>query len=321
MGRLLEAGRRMTKALDPKAIAMIASEEAAVLTAASFTGAIEVTPDGLRLAHQTRADAFDERRLGEGALGRVLETGQPIRAVSQDEPALTSLPASLLAVPVISAGRVGGVLVAVRPDDMPFTAEEQDDLLRLAPMVGSAWEAASVHDGVAEQAMRDGLTGLANRRRLDRDLPDALAGGDRTIGIVMIDVDHFKTYNDTHGHAAGDEALRSVAEILSVNVRDGDVVYRYGGEEFCVLLPDTTDEEACAVAERLRAAVEAAPFAGEERQPGGKVTISVGLALTEGGDPDAALRSADGALYEAKHGGRNRVVVVLGPDGPGLLLS
>ena len=137
----------------------------------------------------------------------------------------------------------------------------------------------------------------------------------------MIGVDHFETYHDTHGHAAGDEALRIVAEVLRANVRDGDIVYRYGGEEFCVLLPDTTDDEARAVAERVRAAVEEAPFEGEELQPGGRVTISVGLALTEGGNPAAALETADGALDDAKHGGRNRVVVVLGPEGPGLLLS
>jgi diguanylate cyclase (GGDEF)-like protein len=179
------------------------------------------------------------------------------------------------------------------------------------------------HD-VADDGMRDGLTGLGNRRRLDQDLSDALSSArdaERRTGIVMLEVDHFTTYGDTNGPAAADELLRFVAEVLRSNVRDRDVVYRYGGEEFCVLLPDTTDQEARTVAERLRAAVEETPFAGEERQPGGKVTVSVGLALTDGGDAGEAIRSADGALTEAKDGGRNRVVVVLGPDGPGLLLS
>ncbi|MEX0983659.1 MAG: GGDEF domain-containing protein [Actinomycetota bacterium] len=175
-----------------------------------------------------------------------------------------------------------------------------------------------------EPSMRDDLTGLADRRRLDLDLPDALshaAAAERTVGIVMIDVDHFDTYRGAHGDVAGDIALRLVADLLRANVRDGDVVYRYGEEEFCALLGDTTDQEAREIAERLRAAVEEAPFEGEERQPGGRVTISVGLALTEGGEPGAALERADGALHEAQHEGHNRVVVVLGPDGPGLLLS
>ncbi len=124
----------------------------------------------------------------------------------------------------------------------------------------------------------------------------------------MVDIDHFKTFNDTNGHAAGDLALQQVARLLRENVRPNDRVYRYGGEEFCVLLPETDATEAAQVAERVRRAVEGATIPGGEHQPGGRVTISVGVADTALGHDDLVER-ADAALYGAKESGRNRVVV------------
>ena len=160
----------------------------------------------------------------------------------------------------------------------------------------------------------------ADRRRLDDDLPAAIASGRRT-AVVRVDVDHLETYRQAHGADAVDQLLELVSAILGSHVRDGDVVYGYDDDDFCVLVPDTTDQEARTIAERLRAAVEAERFPGEDALPGGRITISLGLALTHGGDANDVLRSADGALDEAKQAGRNRVVVVLGPEGPGLLLS
>ena len=159
----------------------------------------------------------------------------------------------------------------------------------------------------------DGLTRLHNRRRLDRDLPDALETARATntsLWFAMLDVDHFKTYNDTHGHGAGDAALQQVAEAIRSNVREQDIVYRYGGEEFSVLLPGTDAVEAGAVAERVRAAIEAATFEGEAQQPDGRVTVSVGMAEATGDDlPETLRHRADAALYAAKHAGRNQVNV------------
>jgi len=165
---------------------------------------------------------------------------------------------------------------------------------------------------VREKAALDPLTQLFNRAALDAHL-DRVADLAFLLSsnpcILMIDIDHFKTYNDTHGHVAGDEALRSVAAILSANVRPDDVVYRYGGEEFSVLLSEATPAEAALVAERIRAAVEAAEIPGGDTQPGGRLTVSVGLALTDRTDPGRIKERADGALYDAKHLGRNRVEI------------
>ena len=129
------------------------------------------------------------------------------------------------------------------------------------------------------------------------------------LGFAMVDVDNFKTYNDTHGHTAGDEVLRRVAETIAAFVRDSDVVYRYGGEEFSMLLPGASPEEAAIVAERVRAAVEETSFPGEEQQPGGKLTVSVGVATLANGSAEDIRERADAALYEAKEAGRNRVIL------------
>ena len=146
------------------------------------------------------------------------------------------------------------------------------------------------------QALLDPLTGLANRRQFDQDLGN-LDQGD---AILAVDIDHFKRVNDTHGHAAGDKVLRAVGHALQGGLRHHDRAYRLGGEEFAVMLRHVNREQAQAVAERLRRAVEARPMAGLE------VTISVGVSLVAPGDAPAAVRQADVALYRAKQRGRNR---------------
>ena len=120
----------------------------------------------------------------------------------------------------------------------------------------------------------------------------------------MIDVDHFKRFNDTHGHPAGDDALRAVAAIIGRQVRKDDVAYRYGGEEFCVLLPDTDAASAAVVAERIRRAIETA-----ELPVNAKVTASVGVAAGAAEEITGMLDRADGALYDAKDAGRNRISI------------
>jgi diguanylate cyclase (GGDEF)-like protein len=154
---------------------------------------------------------------------------------------------------------------------------------------------------LAERAGTDPLTGAANRRRLEEDLERREAH----VAVLMIDLDHFKSLNDGAGHAAGDEALRRVATAVGACLRRQDVLYRYGGEEFCVLLRDTTAEDAAVVAERIRAVVEAVPVPGEEALPGGRLTASIGVAAQP--DARAGLETADALLYVAKTDGRNRV--------------
>ena len=156
-------------------------------------------------------------------------------------------------------------------------------------------------DELAMLAWSDGLTGLANRRRLDADL--ARPDDDRPTAAIMVDIDHFKEINDLFGHAYGDEVLREVGEALSKQVRHDDVVYRYGGEEFCILLPGATASDANAVADRIVGAVR-----GVELPNGRNVTVSVGVATPSSGDATGAVRRADRAMSSAKELGRDRAV-------------
>lgn len=156
---------------------------------------------------------------------------------------------------------------------------------------------------LAALALTDSLTGLRNRRRLDQDLELQRRCEHGTTALLMIDVDHFKAFNDTHGHATGDEVLRLVGAAIESSVREDDITYRYGGEEFCVLLPGTDDYMAADIGDRVRKAIE------EIRVAGSPVTASVGVAAGQAREVDAIATSADRALYDAKAAGRNRVVV------------
>ncbi|GAA3442398.1 diguanylate cyclase [Planomonospora venezuelensis] len=171
---------------------------------------------------------------------------------------------------------------------------------------------------LAEQAVRDALTGLYNRRHLmevlRREVALAAAGGG-PLSVALLDVDHFKQVNDGYGHGVGDEVLVRFAGLLSGQAGPRDVVARYGGEEFVVVFPGATGEQARARTEALRARV-----AGEAARIGGHdlhVTFSAGVAMLTGGQgPDGLLHSADEALYAAKRGGRDRVELAAAPDGP-----
>jgi diguanylate cyclase (GGDEF)-like protein len=165
-------------------------------------------------------------------------------------------------------------------------------------------------------ATTDGLTGLFNRREFDRILADEVRRGARygsVLSLAIGDVDHFKQFNDAHGHQAGDEVLRTVARTLRRSVRDVDKVFRFGGEEFVLLLPESDVAGALQTAERVRAAVEemVVPLANGSKA---RVSISIGVAMhpAHGATPDELLRSADAALYESKAKGRNRVTAAIG---------
>ncbi len=170
-------------------------------------------------------------------------------------------------------------------------------------------------------AMFDGLTGIHNRRWLDENLTRLVERhhlGDtdddgRTVrspmAVALIDIDHFKRFNDGHGHEAGDVVLSGVASVLAQNLRPTDLVARFGGEEFVILFPDTVLDEAKVACERVRQAVAAATVTMPDGAALPAVTISLGVAeLQDKEEPPGILKRADAAMYEAKRGGRNRVV-------------
>ncbi|MEE4956250.1 sensor domain-containing diguanylate cyclase [Pseudomonas alliivorans] len=166
-------------------------------------------------------------------------------------------------------------------------------------------------DQLACLAATDGLTGLDNRRQMDASMETEWSRAQRSgkpLSMLMIDVDHFKAFNERHGHQGGDQALRKVAQTIASNIRrPGDMAARYGGEEFVVVLPETDSKGALKIAENVRKAIETLPpFPGDE-QP---ITVSIGVAsqMVHSGDKLAAFFGiADKALYQAKNNGRNRV--------------
>ena len=155
---------------------------------------------------------------------------------------------------------------------------------------------------LGDQARTDALTGLANRRAAEMAL-DHAAAADQVLSVLMVDIDHFKRVNDTHGHDIGDEVLQGVAKILQTAVRGSDLACRWGGEEFLCVFPGMGPDIAMTVAERIRTDIEAAYIAGV-----GTITVSIGAAFSpKGGQVKDAVRRADQALYRAKRSGRNRV--------------
>jgi diguanylate cyclase (GGDEF)-like protein len=166
---------------------------------------------------------------------------------------------------------------------------------------------------LAQLAATDALTGVANRRMLDQSLRHEWFRAQRSgkpMSVMMIDADHFKAFNDKHGHQAGDQALKALAKVITDNVRrPADLVARYGGEEFSVILAETDSQGAQQIAEHIRQAVEQLPWVAGADRP---MTVSIGIATWTAASEmtlEQLLFVADKALYQAKEGGRNRVVV------------
>lgn len=218
-----------------------------------------------------------------------------------------------LCTPLSVDGELLGVLHLHGPGDtMAFGASVQQRVEVFGEVVKLGLSNLRLRDSLREQALRDVLTGLPNRRLFDETLPRELARCLRTgqpLTVAVIDVDHFKRFNDSHGHDAGDQVLRAVAQSLGRAIRASDMACRYGGDEFMCLLPGMTAPDAAARFER--ALHQLADDAGDAPLPGETVTFTVGLATAPGHGTDAAslTHAADAALYVAKEKGRNRVEV------------
>lgn len=280
--------------------AQIGMDEAELSRDVSFCAHAILSPDKLMVVPEAQHDVrFADNPLVTGPAHLRFYAGAPL---------------------VTAAGDALGTLCVAAPVARTLSSEQEHALAALARQVmgqlelrravmrleAQQQELERTNALLAVQSATDPLTGLRNRRvfeeRLETDIKHAWRYG-TPLSLLILDVDHFKNYNDAFGHPAGDEALRQVAALLLSNVRSTDLVARYGGEEFVVLLPNTEAEGALLLAERCRRAVEMANW------PKGGMTISVGVAAVTPGvwNGKDLLGAADRALYEAKRGGRNRV--------------
>ena len=218
--------------------------------------------------------------------------------------------------PLISEENITGCIVAHSTIDK-LTNDEINYISELTKQSSITIERANVYSEILKNATMDALTGLNNRRQFEVRLKEEYSSANRQntpLCAIMIDIDFFKKFNDTYGHAIGDTVLRTTANVIKEQLREYDIPSRYGGEEFCILLPQTNIDEAKIVAERLRTSVENKKIEiktnKNEQIKHISVTISVGLAQLDIKDmADDLYMKADKALYEAKEQGRNRVVV------------
>jgi diguanylate cyclase (GGDEF)-like protein len=221
--------------------------------------------------------------------------------------------ASALVAPLFVSNRVMGSLQLFRSAANAFAKEDAQLLWILALVAENLLTREYANEGLLRFAFTDYLTGLRTRGYFEQQLELEFKRAERKqqkFALLMIDIDHFKVLNDTHGHHVGDQLLRDVTSILMKDMREVDTVARYGGEEFVIILPETTETGAVFVAQRLRRAVEQAKFFAGSPHSVQHLTISIGVAVY---DTDAQFKRdliefADAALYAAKHAGRNRVI-------------
>ena len=260
-------------------------------------------------------------RVGEGLVGTAAATGKPAQAEDASGDPVFDLEYQregarrvhhrLLALPLKYKEKVLGVVcLESRSDGRPFTDHDRTVLAILSNAVAVAVSNAQLY----ELATTDGLTKLGTHRyfqvRLDQELSRARRY-QLPLALVMLDLDHFKRFNDAYGHPEGDRVLAQVGRILKENSREIDLCARYGGEEFAIILPVTKEADALVIAERIRSKIEAAPVQVQGRSV--TLTLSGGVASYAGGErampKDELIRRADRALYHAKHQGRNRIVL------------
>jgi diguanylate cyclase (GGDEF)-like protein len=215
---------------------------------------------------------------------------------------------SKVCIPLVSFGQPLGVVSLESSKADNFDAADTRALESVADICATGVQNAYYVERVRQLAYIDGLTGIFNRRFFELRIAEELERArryDGTLAVVMIDIDHFKRLNDEFGHLLGDEVLRQVSSIFSQQLRKVDVVCRYGGEEFALLLPQTTADQAVGVADKLRREVAGWQFPGVPRP----VTISAGTAAfpANGASRDDVVKAADAALYSAKQAGRNCV--------------
>ncbi len=264
-------------------------------------------------------------KLGEGIAGKVASSGIPLLVDDVEKDNRVRMPnrprfktKSLLSVPLKLRDKTIGVLNLSDKEDRGAFNESDLNLLasfaNLASlMIERTWALERTFQ-LEKLSITDHMTGLYNHRFLRTRLEEELNRSTRNglnLTVIFIDLDFFKIYNDIGGHLAGDAALKKAADILKASVRDMDIVVRYGGEEFCIVLPDTSKNEAVQVAERIRQEIEKEKFPKEEDMPFGRLTASFGIASfpEDGHTFTTLIHSADLALYRAKAEGRNRVVL------------
>jgi diguanylate cyclase (GGDEF)-like protein len=314
--RLLEVSRALLESLDPKEVVRLIERALRDLVPHDTLIVAEVDWQSRRWSPtfaQTRFKSGDSREaflassysIDEGIAGWAIVNGEAVNVIDAHldpraflVPGTENTESQMVVVPLVREGRVLGALSIARlgGPGLAFTELEFNVIKAFAALAAIALGNASIHDAARAAADTDPVTGLRSRVAFDRDL-DGLVMGGRRFGLIVLDLDRFKSYNDVHGHPAGDELLHRVGEAMARSCRPGDHAYRSGGDEFAILLGDAGARAAATISDRLRRSIAAATAS---RLP--HVTASMGLAIfpEAGASASALLSAADRALYDAK---------------------
>ena len=307
LANLVEDISRSTK-ID-KIIIMLRDESKRELYVASSAGFDGNKVDGIR------------RGIGEGFFGNVASMGKGrlVREVDVEEsfPSEDKLSPdinSVISVPFFAGGEVLGLICVFKESPSIFEPSDMNPFIAMADHLTVAMENSRSFEETREKSIRDGLTGLYNRGFFEETLESELAKAvryNRDLSIFMLDVDDFKHYNDTHGHPEGDVLLKTLTSLVQDNMRSIDYACRFGGEEFVVIMPETSKQGGSIIAERLVNIINKHSFPFRESQPLGFVSVSVGLASypDDGKNKETIIKKMDEALYRAKREGKNRLVV------------
>ena len=294
--RIAEAGRRLMAAVSVQDVASVLAETALeVFEATTAVVGAESVPQPLAERGNTSPAALTAARVTASTGSETIDGTAP----------------AILSIPVPLADGAEGGLTVVRDDGPDFRDDDLDFARALVTAAAMAVANLDLIDEIGRIAETDYLTGIANRWSFQESgahkVVAALDAG-KPVAVAMVDIDHFKTVNDRHGHLVGDQVIEEVANRLGQQVRDSDLVARYGGEEFVIVMPGSDQAGALLAAERMREAIASDPI--ETTSAAVSITVSIGIASAEP-DTDTTLDAlcdvADEALYRAKRAGRNRV--------------
>jgi diguanylate cyclase (GGDEF)-like protein len=327
---LFQVARTMASTFNLQDILTQISEAVSRLLHARAMSLMLLSPDGRVLSTVAGYNLFDDALQAAEAIRKGQDNSPSLIAVREKRPvAVADLGAdsgyapwlqaareqgykSFLAIPLIVQDRALGCINLYMTEAHEFGEDEIQLLVTFANQAAISIENARLFEETRQLAITDELTGLANHRhfyhQLAREVRRAQRYG-RPLTLLMLDLDHFKAYNDRFGHLAGDQALRETAEVLRRNAREVDILARYGGEEFAIILPETDLSQAAFQAERMRAAVAAHPFRGKDAGAQGGLSVSIGVAslVPRIQKIEDLVNDADQALYRAKAQGRNRL--------------
>ncbi len=244
---------------------------------------------------------------------RVIKLNHPDGLMNPQLAELAGLDEGVI-IPLIQGNTVVGLVILCYRKPVNLTTKDLTHVSHIGRVIAKSIAASNAHTRVHRMATVDGLTNVYNRRFFNEQIQKEMKRAKRynhNITLIIIDIDNFKHYNDTNGHLMGDRILRQFSEVLKGSVRDDDLVARYGGEEFVVVLPYSDVKKGVVVAEKIRREVLLTPFPNGEKQPLGRVSISLGVAdnQVEVETPQDLINHADQALYKAKQSGRNQTVI------------